>query len=182
MLAFSRMRGAIVVAAVMALASCAAEQNSLEAAGTTPDAEEVTSSKNGGRHAGYYYPPPQSSEIYKARAETAPGVGRVTRLGFVTGITKQQIEASYAPRYAVFAKGDGGQKMIVVALDSEIMDTLFRGRAVLAQLTAQARLSPLFSQLGVQDHFTFFDLAKLLGFELITISDGATWTHQILIE
>jgi len=171
-----------MAAAVMVLASCAAEQKSLEAVGTTTNSGEVTASKNGSRHAGYYYPPPQSSEVYKARAETAPGVGRVTRLGFVTGVTKQQIEAGYAPRYAVFAKGDGAQKMIVIALDSEIMETLFRGRALLAQLTAQARLSPLFSQLGVQDHFTFFDLAKLLGFELVTISDGATWTHQIMIE
>lgn len=182
MLGLSRMRGAIVAGTVMVLASCAADQSSPKASGAALDSGEATAPKNGGHHTGYYYPPPQSSEVYKARAETAPGVGRITRLGFVTGITKQQIEANYSPRFAMFAKGDDAQKMIVVGLDGVTLETLYRGRALLAQLTAQARLSPLFGQLGVQDHYTFFDLAKLLGFELVTISDGATWAHQIVID
>jgi hypothetical protein len=49
-------------------------------------------------------------------------------------------------------------------------------------MTAVARLLPIFSQLGVEDYFTFFDLAKMLGFEQITISNGRDFAHQIIIQ
>ena len=49
----------------------------------------------------------------------------------------------------------------------------------LAQLTLVARGSPLFAQLGVEDYFVFYDLCRLMGFDQITISDGATFAHQI---
>ncbi|MBT3788430.1 MAG: hypothetical protein HOC33_15685 [Alphaproteobacteria bacterium] len=133
------------------------------------------------RHSGYYYPVPGSGEIYKARSEKLDRANRVTRLGFVTGITKQQQERSYPPRFAIFAKGDGAQKLIIIGLDEGTFSSLFRARAALAQMTAMARLTPLFKQLGVQDYFTFFDLTKLLGFKDITVSDGVTWSHRIQI-
>ncbi len=50
---------------------------------------------------------------------------------------------------------------------------------MLANLTAQARLTPLLRENNVSDWFTFFDLCRVLGFEQITISDGKSWTHQI---
>ena len=49
-------------------------------------------------------------------------------------------------------------------------------------MTAAARQLPAFAQMGVQDAFTFFDLAKLLGFKQITISDGRDFAHQVMIE
>jgi hypothetical protein len=133
------------------------------------------------RHAGYYYPVPTSGEKYKARSVKLARANRVTRLGFVTGITKQQRGRSYPPRFAIFAKGDAAQKLIIIGLDEGTFSSLYRARAALAQMTAMARLTPLFKELGVQDYFTFFDLTKLLGFSDITISDGETWSHRIEI-
>ena len=49
-------------------------------------------------------------------------------------------------------------------------------------MTAAARLLPVFSELGVEDYYTFFDLAKMLGFEQITISNGREFAHQIIIK
>ena len=54
--------------------------------------------------------------------------------------------------------------------------------ALLAQLTAISRTTPLLQELGLADFLTFFDLVKLLGFVQITISDGDEFTHQILLE
>ena len=51
-----------------------------------------------------------------------------------------------------------------------------------ADLTAMARLLPIFREFGVQDRFTFFDLAKIMGFSRITVSDGRAFAHQITIE
>ncbi|MGF1595212.1 MAG: molybdopterin-guanine dinucleotide biosynthesis protein A [Kiloniellaceae bacterium] len=133
------------------------------------------------RHAGYYYPEPTSTEIYDARALTVPETSRKGRIAFVTGITNEQNKAPYPPQAAIFAKGSEAEKLIIVALEDGRIDTIYRARAIFAQMTAVARLLPAFSQLGVEDYFTFFDLAKMLGFEQITISNGRDFAHQIEI-
>lgn len=134
------------------------------------------------RHAGYYYPPPQSVETWVARTDRLPDVDRATRIGFVTGVTTQMLQQPYAPTAAMFAKGAEGQKLIITALEDGRIDTIYRARAILANLTAVARVLPIFQEMGVQDSFTFFELAKLLGFEQITITNGRDFAHQIIIE
>jgi len=134
------------------------------------------------RHAGYYYPETGSEETYKARARTLPDSDRERRLGFIVGFTGELARDPAPQRFAVFAKGAEAEKLIIVALDDGIFATLFRARAVLATLTSRVRASPLFAELGVQSLFTFYDLAKLIGFEQITISDGRNWSHRVWIE
>ena len=53
------------------------------------------------------------------------------------------------------------------------------GHSFVQQLTAQARTTPIFTKFGVEDYFTFFDLAHMLGYKQITISDGKTYAHQV---
>lgn len=134
------------------------------------------------RHAGYYYPTPASTETYVARAQTLQEADRSLRIGFVTGITNQILQQPYPPTAAIFAKGAEGQKLIIVALEDGRIDTLYRARAIFANMTAVARVMPLFRELGVEGWFTFFDLAKLLGFEQITITDGRDFAHQVIID
>lgn len=133
------------------------------------------------RHADYYYPAPETSEVYEARALTLPETSRKARIAFVTGITNEQNKAPYPPQAAIFAKGSDAEKLIIVALEDGRIDTIYRARAIFAQMTAVARLLPVFSELGVEDYYTFFDLAKMLGFEQITISNGRDFAHQIEI-
>lgn len=134
------------------------------------------------RHAGYYYPEPTTTEAYEARAYTLPEASRKVRIAFVTGITNEQNKAPYPPQAAIFAKGSEAEKLIIVALEDGRIDTLYRARAIFAQMTAVARLLPVFTELGVDDLYTFFDLAKMLGFEQITISNGREFAHQVFIK
>jgi hypothetical protein len=134
------------------------------------------------RHAGYYYPDVTSTETYVARAKVLPQANRNMRIGFVVAQTLGQKDLGYPPRIALFAKGAEAEKLILIGLDESSMATLYRARAVLAQLTASARSTELFRNLAVEDYFTFFDLARMLGFELITISDGRSYAHQIVLE
>lgn len=134
------------------------------------------------RHVGYYYPEPTSTEVYEARAYTVPEADRKVRVAFVTGITNEQNKAPYPPQAAIFAKGSQAEKLIIVALEDGRIDTIYRARAIFAQMTAVARLLPVFSQLGVEDYYTFFDLAKMMGFEQITISNGREFAHQVIIQ
>lgn len=141
---------------------------------TTPEADD-----DGDRHAGYYYPPPQSFEEYFGRGKVIPQANRNIRVAFLVGLEVEIAKRGHPIPYAVFAKGTDAEKVIIVALMNGPMDTLYRARAVLANLTAESRLLPLLKQNGVEDWFTFLDLCVLLGFKQITLSDGKNWAHQI---
>lgn len=134
------------------------------------------------RHAGYYYPQPQSSETYYPRATTLPEANRARRLAFVTGMSDAQMRAPYPMTHVAFAKGQNAEKLIIVALTDGLFDTIYRARAYLAALTARARTTPIFRDLEVEVDYTFFDLAVLLGFKQITISDGKSFAHQVKFE
>ena len=132
------------------------------------------------RHAGYYYPPVTSTEIYTARAAALTDASREMRVEFIVNVTQQVLDKPYHPEFIIFAKGERAEKMIIVGLNENgALSTLYRARATLAMLTAIARGSQLFRDFGVNDFFTFFDLARLFGFEQITVSDGRTYAHQI---
>ena len=133
------------------------------------------------RHVGYYYPTPQTQETYRARAETFADSNRKRRIFFVTELTNQMMDNPYPPPFAVFAKGDEAQKLIITALYDDGYNTLFRMRGLLAILTARSRATPIFQEFEVQDVFTFLDLLKLLGFERLTVTDGDKFAHQINI-
>jgi len=133
-------------------------------------------------HMGYYYPKLTSSEIFRARAQPMKSATREARIGFVTGITQSQLAKPYAPNFVIFAKGDEAQKLIIVAQGDAGFRNIYQARALLAQMTAVARVSPLLRELAVEDIFTFFDLARLLGFDQLTISDGKSFAHQVTLK
>ncbi|MEM7670833.1 MAG: hypothetical protein AAF317_17175 [Pseudomonadota bacterium] len=131
----------------------------------------------------YYYPPINSEESFsRSITDTPPPTNRSIRVAFMTEITKAQLAAPETPRFAVFAKGSDAEHMIIIALDDEVFKTLFRARAVLAQLTSNARGTDFFIKAGIAAQATWFDLAKLLGFEDIVISDGNLWSHKIVLK
>ena len=151
----------------------------------------------GDRHAGYYYPEPTTREVYGARTDTLPEADRRMRIGFVTGIANHIANQPYPPQAAMFAKGSEARKLIIVALVDGRIDTIYRARAVLANMTAAARMLPAFQDPafqdpafqdrdaqtnGVQTNLTFFDLAKMLGFKKITITNGRDFAYQVILE
>ena len=133
------------------------------------------------RHEEYYYPKVSSRETYVSRARVMDDSDRTRRIGFVSGLTQQLADMPYAPSYAVFAKGGESDRLIIVAYGDGQLNTLYRARALFASLTSLSRLTTLFRELQVEELFTFFDLCKLLGFRTLTISDGATFTHQVTL-
>ena len=133
------------------------------------------------RHVDYYYPAPVTIEELDSNARRLAQANRRMRIGFVVGVVELMLRRPYPPPETMFVKGDRAEKLIVVATGPGHLDTLFRIRAYLATMTSVARASPMFSDFQVEDRFTFIDLLKMLGFKQITLSDGDTFTHQILI-
>ena len=141
----------------------------------------MTTARAADRHAGYYYPAKVSTETYVARAKQLGGVNRIRRLVFVTAISNKLWSGGYPPPYVMFSKGATGEKLIIVGMGN-YFSTLFQARALLAILSAQARTAKMFREFNIDGRLTFYDLAYMMGFEQITISDGRTFAHQIKLE
>jgi hypothetical protein len=146
------------------------------------DAAKQPTANTESRHEGYYYPKIGSREIYKARTKVLPQMTRASRLLFVSAMTKDQVSSGYPPRYALFAKGDEADKMIIVGLDDSSLSTIYRARAVMAALSSLGRLTPLLKDADLEDTLTFYDLLRLLGFRDITVSDGRKFAHRITLQ
>jgi hypothetical protein len=132
------------------------------------------------RHAGYYYPKKFSVERYVARSQVLIGASRKQRIAFVTNLTGAMLSRDRLPPFAIFAKGKDAEKLIIVGM-GDWVGTIYQARALLAMMTAQARQTPALRAYKVEDVFTFFDFANMLGFTRITISDGKSFAHQIRI-
>jgi hypothetical protein len=155
--------GAAVVAAVAAAAAAAATAQEKD------------------RHAGYHYPPATVTETFRAEATTLGAATRVRRIGFVTILAGKALGASYAPPYAMFVKGADAEKLIIVGI-GDYLANVYQARALLAQMTAQARTTEVFKEVDPEHRLTFLDLLKMLGFAQVTVSDGKTFTLQIAIK
>jgi hypothetical protein len=165
------------LALVLLVAGSASAQDKAEKKAKAPAA---TSTED--RYVGYYYPKPTSTETYESTLQTIAGVDRPQRVQFVTVIAQGTLQSAYRVPYAVFVKGEKADRLIVVGLQHGEFDTVYRQRALLANMTTMARLSPFFQEHTVAEDATFFDLLKLLGFSSVTITDGEKSTHQVIIK
>jgi len=132
------------------------------------------------RHEGYYYPAITSEETFSRVIAAAPPSTQAVRSTFVTSITKAQLEAPESPRFVIFEKGSNSEKLIIVALDSEVFKTLYRARALMAQVTANMRGTEFFRQQNLHLQGTFYDMLQIMQFESLVVSDGETWSHKVI--
>ena len=135
--------------------------------------------QDGDERAGYYYPLTTSTEVFSRTLAPTPDANRAVRIGFVTQVTQQQLQAPATPRYVMFAKGGDADEMIIIALDDQLFASLFRARAVMAQLSAPARQTAFFIEKQLAEIATFYDMLKIMGFKSLTLSDGISWTHRV---
>jgi hypothetical protein len=171
---------AAALAVALLVASSASAQTKPAAA--KPAATTPATPPGEDRYVGYYYPKPTSTEVFESQMQTIATMDRTQRIQFVTIVSQGTIQAAYRVPYAVFAKGDKGDKMIIVGMQAGELNTVYRMRALLANLTTMSRLSPFFQEKTVAEDATFFDLLKLLGFQSVTITDGEKTTHQVTIK
>ena len=131
------------------------------------------------RYVGYYYPEVSSEETFERVIRSSPDTGRPLRVDFVNVLTQSQLQAPESPRFVFFAKGDDADTLILVALDDEIFSTIYRARAILAQLTVSVRTGGFFQREDLQYVATFFDLLQMMEFDELLTTDGKTWTHRV---
>ena len=162
---------AAVAALLVATPTLAQQKPAAPAAAATED-----------KYVGYYYPKPNSTEVFTSSLQTIAGVDRPQRVQFVTVVSQGTIQSAYRVPYAVFVKGEKADKLIIIGLAPNEFGTIYRMRALLANMTTMSRMSPFFQERTVAEDATFFDLLKLLGFRELTVTDGEKVTHQVTIK
>ena len=170
----------LAIALMTAAVSATAQQQPAKAAATAPAAAPKAPGED--RYIGYYYPKPTATETFESSMQTIAGAERPQRIQFATVVSQGTIQSAYRVPYAVFAKGEKGDRMIIVGMQQGELNTIYRMRALLANMTTMSRLSPFFQERTVAEDATFFDLLKLLGFRELTITDGEKLTHQVTIK
>src|SRR5688572_12280592 len=98
------------------------------------------------KYIGYYYPKPNSTEVFSSSLQTIAGVDRPQRVQFVTVVSQGTIQSAYRVPYAVFVKGEKADKLIIVGLAPNEFGTIYRMRALLANMTTMSRMSPFFQE------------------------------------
>ncbi|MEO0746454.1 MAG: hypothetical protein AAFY49_14005, partial [Pseudomonadota bacterium] len=63
--------------------------------------------------------------------------------------------------------------------DDDVFSTIYRARAVMAQMTSNMRSNEFFRSQGLEYVATFYDLLQIMEFDTLVISDGETWSHQV---
>lgn len=131
------------------------------------------------RYVGYYYPDITSEETFDRVVRNGQAAGKAVRIDFINVITTAQLDSPESPRFVFFAKGSDSKTLILTALDDEVFSTLYRARAILAQLTVSVRRGNFFREEELEYVATFFDLLQLMQFDELLITDGETWTHRV---
>lgn len=134
------------------------------------------------KYVGYYYPKPTTVENYASPMQTIQGAERAQRVQFVTVVSQGTIQSAYRVPYSVFVKGDKAEKMIIVGLQPGELASIYRIRAILANMTTMSRLSPFFQERTVAEDANFYDLLKMLGFTQLTVTDGEKLSYQVNIK
>ncbi len=131
------------------------------------------------RYVGYYYPEITTEETFDRLVRDSQGAGKAVRIDFVNVLTSAQLEAPESPRFVFFTKGEDASTLIVVALDDDVFATLYRARAIMAQLTVSVRQGGFFRQEELQYVATFYDLLQLMQFDELIISNGRDMAHRV---
>ena len=134
------------------------------------------------KYVGYYYPEITSTEVFDRVIRDAGASNKRVRVDFLTTLTTAQLAAPESPRFVFFAKGEASDQLILVALDDDVFKTLYRARAIMAQMTSNMRDSPFFVNQNLQFVATFYDLLQMLEFNSLVITDGDTWAHQVAFQ
>lgn len=131
------------------------------------------------RYEGYYYPEVTSQEQFSRVIRQGPQSSKSVRVEFVTNLTAAQLNAPESPRFVFFAKGADAKHLNIIALDDDIFSTIYRARAVMAQMTSNMRNNDFFRAQGLEHVATFYDLLQIMEFDTLVISDGETWSHEV---
>lgn len=127
---------------------------------------------------GTYYPQISSVETPDIRFAQMAGVGPQERRFFTDQVNLAATTPGRTVPIVAQAVGENRETLVLIYLDAEGAMTPFLARAILARLTSVSRFAPAIAEMGVSSEFDIYNMAAVLGFEQIIVSDGRDFAHQ----
>jgi hypothetical protein len=128
--------------------------------------------------AGLYYPPASSLETPNIRFQQMLGVGPQQRQSFVDQVNLAVGIPGRSLPIVAQAVGANRETLVVLYVGGEGAMTPYLARGVLARLTAITRSAPAIQAMGLSSDFDAYNMAAVLGFARIVVTDGRAFAHQ----
>lgn len=128
--------------------------------------------------AGLYYPPASSVETPDILLQQLPGVGPQQRQSFVDQVNLAVGTPGRSVPIVAQAVGANRETLVLLYVGGEGAMTPYLARGVLARLTAVTRSAPAIQAMGLSSEFDAYNMAAVLGFGRIVVTDGRAFAHQ----
>ena len=123
-----------------------------------------------------YYPPIVSADIPEVRFSAAAEAGAQKRHFFVDQINLAAAGNSFP--IVAQAVGADSATLVIMNIDTPEGITPYIARAMLARMTSVVRFLPEISELGLSAEFDIYNMAAVLGFNRIVVTDGREFSHE----
>ncbi len=127
-----------------------------------------------------YYPPIVSVDTPEIRFSPKGEVEAQKRLFFVDQVNLAAAGNSFP--IVAQAVGDRNATLVIMNIDSPEAMTPYIARAMLARMTSVTRFLPEISDLGLSAEFDIYNMAAVLGFNRIVVTDGRNFSHKAELE
>lgn len=127
---------------------------------------------------GRYYPPASSVETPNILFERMEGVGPQQRQSFADQINLAASAPGRTVPIVVQAVGADKQTLVFLYIGAEGPMTPYLARGILARLTSITRAAPAIAEMGLSSEFDVYNMAAVLGFSRVIVTDGRDFAHQ----
>ncbi|GGD11309.1 hypothetical protein [Aquisalinus flavus] len=126
---------------------------------------------------GVYYPKVSSVETPDIRFGRMAGFGPQERQFFVDQVNLAASTPGRTFPIVAQAVGENNETLVFTYLGDGSM-TPYLSRGILARLTSITRAAPAIAEMGLSSEFDVYNMAAVLGFARVTVTDGRHFAHQ----
>jgi hypothetical protein len=168
----SRAARIVVIASIMALGACETLPTARRAGAAALSAVDANSG------AGTYYPAVTSRDAPDVRFVRMAGVGPQQRQFFVDQINLAAVTPGRTMAIVAQATGEDSDTLVLLYLGGEGAMTPYLARGLLARMTSITRAAPAIAEMGLSSEFDIYNMAAVLGFRRIIVTDGRDFSHE----
>ncbi len=171
---YARAGRVALIASLGALGAC----ENLPAAGKTATPALSASAINETTGAGKYYPQVSSVETPDIRFGKMAGIGPQERQFFIDQVNLAASTPGRTFPIVAQAVGENRETLVFVYLDADDTMTPYLALGILARLTSVTRFAPAIAEMGLSSEFDIYNMAAVLGFARIIVTDGRDFAHE----
>lgn len=139
---------------------------------------DVSTEANAATGEGIYYPTVTISDQPEIRFGPVLGAGPQERQFFVDQINRAAMTSETEIALTVQAVGTENQTLLFMPLGRDGTPTPYIAKAMLARMTSVLRVAPAIMEMGVSQEMDVYNMAAILGFERIIVTDGRGFAYQ----